>query len=66
MNSIGVVGGGAWGTALATVAARAGRDVLIWAREPEVVETINGSHENAMFLGGVTLSAEIRATGDLA
>ena len=38
---IGVIGGGAWGTALAQVAAHGGRDVLLWAREPEVVGGIN-------------------------
>ena len=66
IKSIGVVGGGAWGTALATVAARAGRDVLIWAREPEVVDAINRTHENTPFLSGVALAPEIRATVDLA
>ena len=66
VNSIGVVGGGAWGTALATVAARAGRDVMIWAREVEVVDAINSTHENTLFLSGVPLAPEIRATGDLA
>ncbi|MEO7634176.1 MAG: NAD(P)H-dependent glycerol-3-phosphate dehydrogenase [Sphingomicrobium sp.] len=63
---LGVLGGGAWGTALAQVAAAAGDHTLIWAREPEVVETINRDHENAMFLGGIPLSPAIRATGDLA
>lgn len=62
---IGVIGGGAWGTALAQVAARGG-DVLLWAREPEVVESINGRHENVSFLPGVPLSPEIRATALLA
>ena len=66
IKSIGVVGGGAWGTALATVAARAGRDVRIWAREPEVVHAINRTHENTPFLSGVALAPEIRATVDLA
>lgn len=66
MNQIGVVGGGAWGTALATVAARAGRDVLIWAREEEVVADINGRHVNRLFLDGVDLDPAIRATNDLA
>lgn len=63
---IGVIGGGAWGTALAQVAARGGRDVLLWAREPEVVESINESHVNALFLSAVPLPESIRATGDLA
>ncbi|WP_267381823.1 MULTISPECIES: NAD(P)H-dependent glycerol-3-phosphate dehydrogenase [unclassified Sphingomonas] len=63
---IGVIGGGAWGTALAQVAANGGRDVLLWAREPEVVAGINATHENRAFLAGVPLSPTIRATGDLA
>ncbi len=62
---IGVIGGGAWGTALAQVAARDGEAVLLWAREPEVVESINRVHENRQFLAGVPLSPGIRATGSL-
>jgi len=46
---ISVLGGGAWGTALALHAGRKGHDVLVWAREPEVVESINNVHENTMF-----------------
>lgn len=59
---IGVIGGGAWGTALAQVAARGG-EVMLWAREPEVVESINGRRENVAFLPGVPLSSGVRATG---
>jgi glycerol-3-phosphate dehydrogenase (NAD(P)+) len=62
---VGVIGGGAWGTALAQVAAEGG-ETLLWAREPEVVEGINGAHENGLFLPGVPLEPKIRATGDLA
>ncbi len=62
---IGVIGGGAWGTALAQVAARGGEPVLLWAREAEVVSGINTSHENGVFLPGVPLSDTIRATDDL-
>jgi glycerol-3-phosphate dehydrogenase (NAD(P)+) len=65
MNRIAVIGGGAWGTALAQVAARAGRDVLLWAREGEVVDAVNARHENVLFLPGVALDVAIRATGDL-
>jgi glycerol-3-phosphate dehydrogenase (NAD(P)+) len=65
-TKVGVIGGGAWGTALAQVCARAGRDVILWAREAEVVESINAAHENATFLKGVPLEASIGATGDLA
>jgi glycerol-3-phosphate dehydrogenase (NAD(P)+) len=62
---LGVLGGGAWGTALAQVAAEGG-ETLLWAREPEVVESINAAHENALFLAGHPLDPAIRATGDLA
>lgn len=66
IESVGIIGGGAWGTALAQTLKHAGRDVLLWAREPEVVTSINDSHVNAMFLPGVTLDASVRATGSLA
>ena len=66
MNRIGIIGGGAWGTALAMAAVRAGRTALLWAREPEVVESINADHVNRLFLPGVTLDPAIAATGDLA
>jgi len=63
---IGVIGGGAWGTALAQVAASGGRPVLLWAREEEVVTSINATHENILFLPGVALSPTVRATASLA
>ena len=63
---IGVIGGGAWGTALAQVAARGGAPVTLWARESEVVGAINDAHENTRFLAGVALSPSIRATSALA
>ena len=66
IRSIGVVGAGAWGTALALNACQAGRDVTIWAREPEVVDEINEARTNAVFLPGVTLDPRLHATGDLA
>jgi glycerol-3-phosphate dehydrogenase (NAD(P)+) len=62
---IGIIGGGAWGTALAQVAASSG-ETLLWAREPEVVEAINRRHENSVFLPGVPLNESIRASSDLA
>jgi glycerol-3-phosphate dehydrogenase (NAD(P)+) len=65
MHSIGVIGGGAWGTALAQVFASAGRDVLLWAREPEVVTSINNEHENTTFLKSIKLAPHLTATGDL-
>ena len=64
MKRAGIIGGGAWGTALAQVCARAGLAVTLWAREAEVVTAINAGHENPLFLPGVTLDAAIAATGD--
>jgi glycerol-3-phosphate dehydrogenase (NAD(P)+) len=61
---VAVVGAGAWGTALALVARRAGRNVTIAAREREVVEAINAAHVNTVFLPGVILDEGIRATAD--
>jgi glycerol-3-phosphate dehydrogenase (NAD(P)+) len=66
MQSIGIIGGGAWGTALGLVALRAGRDALLWAREAEVVAAINERHENALFLPGTALDPRLRATGGIA
>lgn len=65
-QSVAVLGAGAWGTALAQVAAAAGRDVLIWAREGEVVQGINEAQENPLFLPGIPLSPKVRATADIA
>ena len=66
IERIGVIGGGAWGTALAQVTATGGSEVRLWAREAEVVDTINDAHINPLFLPGIALSPSIRATGDLA
>ena len=63
---IGVIGGGAWGTALAQTLSVAGHDVLLWAREPDVVADINGTHTNSAFLPGVALEPGLKATADIA
>lgn len=65
MDRIGIIGGGAWGTALAATARRAGREVILWAREGDVVTSITEQNENTLFLPGVALDPAIRATGDL-
>jgi len=64
MKSVGVIGGGAWGTALAQVCARAGLAVVLWARESEVVASINADHANPLFLPGVVLDDAVRAVAD--
>lgn len=52
-----VLGGGAYGTALAQVMARGGTKVQMWVRETEVVQSINSIHENTAFLKGKTFSS---------
>jgi len=61
-HKIGIVGGGAWGTALAQSARRAGRDVLLWAYELDTVQEINEHRANRVYLPGVNLDKGIRAT----
>lgn len=63
---IGVVGAGAWGTALAQMLAGDGRNVLLWAREAELVAQINRDRRNGLFLPSAELHPTIRATSDLA
>jgi len=66
MANIAVIGGGAFGTAMACVVRRSGHEVMLWAREPEVAASINQEALNPLFLPGVRLPAGIRATFDLA
>lgn len=66
IQKIGVAGGGAWGTALAAALHRSGRDVLLWAYEPDTVKEINNAHENGTYLPGIPLDPALQATGDLA
>ena len=62
IQRLSVIGAGAWGTALASVAVRAGRDVTLWAREPDVVVSVNEHHQNDLFLPDVGLPAALTAT----
>lgn len=61
-----VIGAGSWGTALAVQLASRGIPTTVWAREPEVVDSINEEHRNALFLSDVELPAALTATDDLA
>ncbi len=63
---IGIIGGGAWGTALANVAGSQGREVILWAREVEVVNAINGARRNPLYLPGVPIHEGVTATSDIA
>lgn len=66
MVRVAVIGGGAFGTALAAASRRSGADVSVWALEPEVVADINGNHRNEIYLAGVRLDPGITATNELA
>jgi glycerol-3-phosphate dehydrogenase (NAD(P)+) len=66
LRRLAIIGGGAWGTALALVACRAGSDAVLWARDAEVVDAVNTRHDNPLFLPGVALDPAIWATADLA
>jgi glycerol-3-phosphate dehydrogenase (NAD(P)+) len=66
VSRLAIFGGGAWGTALATAAIRAGSAVTLWARDPEVVAAVNRRHQNPWYLPGVTLDPAIRAAADMA
>ena len=63
-RKIGVIGAGAWGTALAQVLSEGEPQLLLWAREPETVDQINRNHENRSFLPGHPLRETIVATQD--
>jgi len=62
---IAIIGAGAFGTAMAVAAERAGNEVLLWAHDPEVARTIQETRENPDYLRGVRLADSVRATSDL-
>ena len=64
-SRISIVGGGAWGTALGSVAAFGGREVRLWAREAEVAASINARHVNELFLPGIALPTSLKAVFSL-
>ena len=66
MKKASIIGAGAWGTAIAQTLSRAGLEAMLWAHEAATVDAINTTHENPVFLKGVALEKNIRATTDLA
>jgi glycerol-3-phosphate dehydrogenase (NAD(P)+) len=66
MPHFGIVGGGAWGTALACVVRRAGGRVSIWSRDPTIARAIASERANPVYLPGLTLEAGIEAVPTLA
>ena len=65
LQKLAVVGAGSWGSALASVCCKAGREVTLWGRDADLVETINRDHENPAYLPGIALAPGIRATTKL-
>ncbi len=66
IRRIGIIGGGAWGTALAHIVAKAGTEAVLWARDTAIAEAINRDRENPKYLRGIPLDDRLRATADLA
>jgi glycerol-3-phosphate dehydrogenase (NAD(P)+) len=66
VKRLAVIGGGAWGTALASVAARAGVEIVLWARDKAIVEAIGRDHQNPLYLPGIPLDPRIAATNNAA
>ena len=64
IERLAVIGGGAWGTALAQVASAGGRETLLWAIEDDVVAAVNNIHQNPVYLKGLDLNPAIRATSN--
>jgi glycerol-3-phosphate dehydrogenase (NAD(P)+) len=64
-NHFGIIGAGAWGTALAATLMRAGRRATLCARDPALANSINVTHENAHYLEGITLDAALQATATI-
>lgn len=65
-TKITVLGGGSWGTALATTMLAAGHETRLWARDNETVDSINLRHENLRYLPGIPLDKRLQATNNLA
>ena len=64
MTRAAVLGSGSWGTAFGKVLADAGTDVVLWARRAELADAVSRDHENADYLPGIALPANLRATAD--
>ena len=64
-KSVGIMGSGAWGSALAHALSVAGNEVMLWGRDPQTINEINETHENKFYLPGLKLNQNILATTDL-
>ncbi len=66
VRRVAVLGAGSWGTAFGKVLADAGREVVLWARRPDVAAAVNDGHRNPDYLPGVALPSLLSATTDAA
>jgi glycerol-3-phosphate dehydrogenase (NAD(P)+) len=66
VRRVAVLGAGSWGTAFAKVMADAGREVVLWARRPEVAAAINDDHANPDYMPGIALPSLLTATTNAA
>jgi glycerol-3-phosphate dehydrogenase (NAD(P)+) len=65
VKRVAIIGAGSWGTALGIVAARAGHDVQLWARSPDIVDSINRDHVNSVYLTDTPVPPNVQATADI-
>ncbi|HEV2835132.1 MAG TPA: 2-dehydropantoate 2-reductase N-terminal domain-containing protein, partial [Pyrinomonadaceae bacterium] len=65
MKRVAIIGAGSWGTALAVMAARAGHEVRLWSRRPEIVSSINKDHVNSRYLVSAQIPPSVVATSEL-
>ncbi|MDP1808341.1 MAG: NAD(P)H-dependent glycerol-3-phosphate dehydrogenase [Actinomycetota bacterium] len=65
MSSTGVIGAGSWGTAISNLLARAGHEVVLWGRDPVLVDAINSTRHNSRYLKEVELSPNLLASSDI-
>src|SRR5690606_38334277 len=65
LQRIAVAGAGAWGTALANLCCRTGRDVRLWGRDGDLIARVNAEHENPRYLPGIALDPALAATARL-
>lgn len=65
MSKVAVIGAGSWGTAVSNLLANAGHEVVLWARDPFIVETVNSAHRNPRYLKEIKLSGNLKAVSDI-
>src|SRR5689334_18514012 len=65
MKRIAIIGAGSWGTALAVIAARAGHEVQLWARNPDLISAVNEQRINPFYLSSAQIAPGVTATSEI-